>query len=294
MTHSYDCSIVIPLKNGEKYIAEALDSCIQQETQYNFEIIVCNDGSNDNSLNLVKKFIDKHPKFSLRLINSPKSGIVEALNFGVENANSQIILRFDQDDLMSMARIQTQVKFMNSNPGVVLAGSQIKIFGERSIRDQRKYHYPETNKKILRKIPFANCFAHPAVAFRKDIFNSVGGYRPGTDGCEDYDLWLRMVCEGDTVNLHQQLTSYRLHYGQHSYQYESDILLKKVNSLFKALFATRKASQDIKGIYSVNQLSNFLLFTSIFLHLCKIIYVFFKDLLFRTFNNRSREFRQEN
>jgi len=283
MIHSYDCSIVIPLKNGEKYIEEALNSCIQQETQYEFEIIVCNDGSNDNSLNLVKTFIDNHPKFSLRLINSPKSGIVEALNFGIENANSQIIIRFDQDDLMSMARIQTQVKFMNSNPGVVLAGSQIKIFGERGIRDDSKYLYPETNEKILRKIPFANCFAHPAVAFRKDIFNSVGGYRPGTDGCEDYDLWLRMVREGETANLHQQLTSYRLHYGQHSYNYKSGILLKKVNSLFKALFSKRKATQNNKEIYSVNKLSKLLLFISIFLHMCKIVYVFFKDFLFRTF-----------
>jgi len=283
MIHSYDCSIVIPLKNGEKYIEEALNSCIQQETQYEFEIIVCNDGSNDNSLNLVKTFIDNHPKFSLRLINSPKSGIVEALNFGIENANSQIIIRFDQDDLMSMARIQTQVKFMNSNPGGVLAGSQIKIFGERGIRDDSKYLYPETNEKILRKIPFANCFAHPAVAFRKDIFNSVGGYRPGTDGCEDYDLWLRMVREGETANLHQQLTSYRLHYGQHSYNYKSGILLKKVNSLFKALFSKRKATQNNKEIYSVNKLSNLLLFISIFLHMCKIVYVFFKDFLFRTF-----------
>ena len=283
MIHSYDCSIVIPLKNGEKYIEEALNSCIQQETQYEFEIIVCNDGSNDNSLNLVKTFIDNHPKFSLRLINSPKSGIVEALNFGIENANSQIIIRFDQDDLMAMARIQTQVKFMNSNPGVVLAGSQIKIFGERDIRDDSKYLYPETNEKILRKIPFANCFAHPAVAFRKDIFNSVGGYRPGTDGCEDYDLWLRMVREGETANLNQQLTSYRLHYGQHSYNYKSGILLKKVNSLFKALFSKRKATQNNKEIYSVNKLSNLLLFISIFLHMCKIVYVFFKDFLFRTF-----------
>ena len=281
MANSYDCSVVIPLKNGEKYIEEALNSCIEQQTQYIFEIIVCNDKSNDNSLNIVNNFIDKHPKFSLKLINSSGSGIVEALNFGIENANSQIILRFDQDDLMSTARIQTQVKFMKSNSGVVLAGSQIKIFGERRIRNVRKYLYPESNEKILRKIPFTNCFAHPAVAFRKDIFKAVGGYRVGTDGCEDYDLWLRMVREGETVNLHQQLTSYRLHYGQHSYEYKSGILLKKVNSLFKALSSSRKVQQDKNEIYTVNRLSNLSLFVSMFLHLCKIAYVFLKDFLFR-------------
>lgn len=281
MANSYDCSVVIPLKNGEKYIEEALNSCIEQQTQYIFEIIVCNDKSNDNSLNIVNNFIDKHPKFSLKLINSSGSGIVEALNFGIENANSQIILRFDQDDLMSTARIQTQVKFMKSNLGVVLAGSQIKIFGERRIRNARKYLYPESNEKILRKIPFTNCFAHPAVAFRKDIFKAVGGYRVGTDGCEDYDLWLRMVREGETVNLHQQLTSYRLHYGQHSYEYKSGILLKKVNSLFKALSSSRKVQQDKNEIYTVNRLSNLSLFVSMFLHLGKIAYVFLKDFLFR-------------
>lgn len=281
MANSYDCSVVIPLKNGEKYIEEALNSCIEQQTQYIFEIIVCNDKSKDNSLNIVNNFIDKHPKFSLKLINSSGSGIVEALNFGIENANSQIILRFDQDDLMSTARIQTQVKFMKSNSGVVLAGSQIKIFGERRIRNMRKYLYPESNEKILRKIPFTNCFAHPAVAFRKDVFKAVGGYRAGTDGCEDYDLWLRMVREGETVNLHQQLTSYRLHYGQHSYEYKSGILLKKVNSLFKALSSSRKVQQDKNEIYTVNRLSNLSLFVSMFLHLCKIAYVFLKDFLSR-------------
>ena len=283
MNNSYDCSIVIPLKDGEKYIEEALNSCIQQQTQYNFEIIVCNDGSNDKSLKLVKNLINVHPKVSLKLINSPRSGIVEALNFGIDNANSQIILRFDQDDLMSMTRIQTQVKFMKSNTGVVLAGSQIKIFGERGIRDERKYVYPESNEKILRKIPFSNCFAHPAVAFRKDIFKAVGGYRSGTDGCEDYDLWLRMVCKGEAVNLHQQLTSYRLHYGQHSYMHKSGILLKKINSLFNALSRSRKSHQNKNQVYKASQLSNFLLFTSIFLHLCKIVYVFFKDFIFRIF-----------
>jgi glycosyltransferase involved in cell wall biosynthesis len=281
MNNTYDCSVVIPLKDGEKYIEEALNSCIQQQTQYNFEIIVCNDGSNDNGLNLVKNFIKSHPRVSLKLIDSPRPGIVEALNFGIDNATSQIILRFDQDDLMSMTRIQTQVEFMKSNPEVVLAGSQIKTFGERRIRDERKYRYPESNDKILRKIPFANCFAHPAVAFRKDIFKSVGGYRLGTDGCEDYDLWLRMVCEGKSVNLHQQLTSYRLHYGQHSFNYKSSILIKKVNSLFKALSSSRKAQKYNNELYIVNRLSNFLLFVSIFLHLCKIIYVFFRGIVFR-------------
>ncbi len=275
MTNSYDCSVVIPLKNGEKYIEEALSTCINQQTQYSFEIIVCNDGSNDNSQNLVKNFINNHPEFSLKLINSPKSGIVEALNFGIENANSQIILRFDQDDLMSVARIQTQVRFMNSNPGVVLAGSQIKTFGERTISDKRKYLYPESNKKILRKIPFANCFAHPAVVFRRDIFKAVGGYRGGSDGCEDYDLWLRMVRQGEVVNLNQQLTLYRLHYGQHSYKHKSGILLKKVNSLFKALFLTGKHQNS--EIYKANRLSKLSLLASIFLHFIRVAYVFSKD-----------------
>ena len=275
MTNSYDCSVVIPLKNGEKYIEEALSTCIYQQTQYSFEIIVCNDGSNDNSLNVVKNFINSHPEFSLKLINSPKPGIVEALNFGIENSNSQIILRFDQDDLMSVARIQTQVKFMNSNPGVVLAGSQIKTFGERRISDERKYVYPESNKEILRKIPFANCFAHPAVVFRRDIFKAVGGYRVGSDGCEDYDLWLRMVRQGEVVNLNQQLTSYRLHYGQHSYKYKSGILLKKVNSLSKALFLTGKPQSS--EIYKANRLSKLSLLASIFLHLIRVAYVFSKD-----------------
>jgi hypothetical protein len=101
------------------------------------------------------------------------------------------------------------------------------------------------------------------------------------NGIEDYDLWLRMVCEGETVNLHEQLTSYRLHYGQHSYNYKSGILLKKLISLLRAVSASRKVHQNNNEIYSTKRLSRFFLFISIFLHLCKIVYVFVKGFLFR-------------
>lgn len=281
MNNSYDCSIVIPLKNGEEYIEAALNSCIQQKTQYDFEIIVCNDKSKDNSLNLVKKLIEMHPTTSLKLIDSPRSGLVETLNFGIDNANSQVILRFDQDDLMDIARVQTQVKFMQSSPRVVLAGSQIKTFGERKLHDDKKYVYPESNEKILRKLPFSNCFAHPAVAFRKEVFKAVGGYRLGTDGCEDYDLWLRMVVAGEIINLHEQLTSYRLHYKQHSYMHKSGILVKKVKSLWNALFSSRINLRDNNYAYTANKLSKISLLTSIFLHSLRIFNVFIQNIFIR-------------
>jgi len=279
MDYSYDCSVVIPLKNGEKYIKEALSSCIAQQTQYNFEIVICNDGSDDNSLRVIKKFIDSNSQYSFKLIDSPRPGIVEALNFAIENSKSDLILRFDQDDLMSVERIQTQVKFMKCNPGVVLAGSQINIFGDREINNEKKYKYPEENEEILKKIPFSNCFAHPAVAFRKDVFKGVGGYRVGLDGCEDYDLWLRMVRQGKVINLHQKLTYYRLHYEQHSYKYKSTIILKKIDSLSRALFLIDKTQKSER--FEANRISKFSLLTSIILHIIRVAYVFPKDFGFR-------------
>lgn len=283
MTTKYDCSVVIPVKNGDSFVKEAILSCLQQKTKYNFEIIVCNDNSTDNSLEIIKKIIGSSPNVSLNLINSPRPGIVETLNHAIANAKSQLIVRLDQDDLMSIDRIQTQIQFLFSNLDVVLVGSQIAIFGERKISASRKYVYPETHQKIVRKLPFTNCFAHPAVAFRKEVFTAVGGYRQKLDGCEDYDLWLRMVGKGKVANLSQQLTSYRLHYKQHSHKHKQKILLLKLYSLLLALWSSCQHLKCGNNKKVDTRLSTFFLLLSITLHLGKIVIMTFRSTLIKAF-----------
>ena len=200
MTHSYDCSIVIPLKNGEKYIEEALNSCIQQETQYDFEIIVCNDGSNDNSLNLVKKFIDKYPKFALRLINSPKSGIVEALNFGIENANSEWVTLFEFDDEYAAIWFDNVKKYSSYYPNVqafmpvvvdvdekgVFAGFTNEAVFAANFAMELGY----LTNDILQD--YQN-FQSAGMVFKKSVYDDFGGFKSSIKLTFVYEFLLRLT-----------------------------------------------------------------------------------------------------
>ena len=273
MNYILDCSIVIPVKNGEKYIIEALTSCINQQTKYKYEILVCNDNSTDKSISIIKSFILSKKNNFIKLYNVPSTGLVSALNFGVSKASSNIILRLDQDDLMLKDRIKLQVDYLNLHPNTVLVGSQIKIFGERSGKEKTKYLYPNDYKKIIRKLPFSNCFAHPSVAFKKDAFIKAGGYRSGTDGCEDYDLWLRMIKIGKAANLNKILTAYRTHNEQHSYNNKTIILKKKIATQY-FIFTSDKYSLNNKNKgNNFLELSKTFLLISILLHVFKLILV---------------------
>lgn len=204
-----DASILIPVKDAEDFISESLQSCLNQVTEYSFEIILVDDYCIDKTLEIAN-LVAKKANSLIRIIPNQGSGISEALNTGLHAAIGEFILRHDADDKMLPGRIQTQITYARANPKLTLLGGQISFIGAFNTH-LRPNIYP-TEDFELRKMLSRGCFfAHPTVLFRRADAIDIGGYNKHVDGAEDYELWLLLARLGQIRNLGEVLTEYRLH-----------------------------------------------------------------------------------
>ncbi len=114
-------SVVIPVFNGEAYLAEAIDSVLNQ-THQDFELILVNDGSTDNSLRIMQEYAVRDGR--IRIIDQENQGRCEAFNRGLEVAEYEWVARLDADDVYLQDKIEKQLAFVKMNPQVFLVGTQ--------------------------------------------------------------------------------------------------------------------------------------------------------------------------
>ena len=203
-------SVVLPCHGSLPYIQETVDSLIHQ-TFSEFEVIVVNDRIAYEDIDYVKELSRLDSRF--RVVDSYGHGISAALNTGISHTNSNFIARIDADDIMDLLRLEIQHQEITLRKEVLCVGSQLKIINEFG-KLIRHTNFPEYCDQIREMMTLRNVVAHPSVLFRKDAFLKVGSYRSFFDGAEDYDLWLRLIKSGEIVNLHESLTSYRIHSAQ--------------------------------------------------------------------------------
>jgi GT2 family glycosyltransferase len=217
-------SVVMPVYNSEEYASEAIESILNQ-TEKDFEFIIIDDGSTDNSEKIIKSFHDQRIKY----FKKPHSGIIDSLNFGIKEARSEFIARMDSDDISIPERLEKQILFFKNNPDYALVGScAIKIdeFGEES----GNLDYPPVSWKEIKKYSLLhNPFIHPTVMFKKELILTVGGYR-NFKHAEDYELWTRIIYKYPCANIAEPLLKYRIHSKQITEK-------RKVTSLFVRFFA---------------------------------------------------------
>ena len=199
-------TVLIPNLNGGKYLEEALISCLKQT--HPCKILIVDNGSTDNSLEILKNYSDKYD--SVSFLRVPEKGISNALNYGLSRIDTEYICRLDSDDFMVPWRVQMQVTKMIENPNLILVGSQVEYIGHMQT-EKRYSNYPSDSDSIKRAMCWSNPIAHPAVFFRTSVIRQAGGYKAHFDGAEDFDLWLRLLEFGDFINLNSPLTKYRIH-----------------------------------------------------------------------------------
>lgn len=198
-------SVVMPVYNGEKYLEESITSVLNQ-TYANFEFIIINDASTDNSLKIIKSFRDKR----IKLVNSKKNlGVAKSLNTGLKLAFGEYIARFDADDICYNKRLEKQKKFLDKNTEYVLVGSAAEIISDSGeyIGDTSSFNEDDIKRTIFLK----NCLIHPSVMFRKDKVLEAGGYKDFFDGAEDYELWFRLLNRGKFFVIEEKLIKKRIH-----------------------------------------------------------------------------------
>ena len=119
-------SVLLPAYNAEKFLKESIDSILCQ-TYSNFELIIINDGSNDNTQTIIDAYDDSRIKC---ITNSQNKGLIDSLNEGILSCTGIYIIRMDADDIAFKHRIQTQVEFLQLNPHVAMVGAHALFFNE--------------------------------------------------------------------------------------------------------------------------------------------------------------------
>lgn len=181
-----------------KYFDKSITSILNQ-TYTDFEFIICDDGSTDNTYHLLEQYAKKDSRIIL-LKNEKNLGLAASLNKCLSIAQGEFIARHDCDDYCDPQRIEKQIAYLKEHTDISVLGTQSYLFDENGVWGKDRFPLQITNKDFL----FTSPYRHGSVVFRKDALLKAGGYRvcKQTYRCEDYDLFMHMqtFCKGATLD----------------------------------------------------------------------------------------------
>jgi glycosyltransferase involved in cell wall biosynthesis len=202
--------VIIPVKDGARYVGEALQSILDQDLE-EIEVIVVDDGSSDDSAAIASSLGTRDDR--VKVVANRGKGIVDALNMGISLARAPLVARMDCDDVSLPDRLRRQVACFGADPDLQLLGTA----GLRIDRDGRPagpMDVPVGDEPLRDALSRYNPMLHPTVMFRTEAVRRVGGYRRAFTYAEDYDLWLRLSETGKLTNMNARLVKLRSHPGQ--------------------------------------------------------------------------------
>lgn len=181
-------SIIIPTCNRANYLAEALNS-VQSQTYNDFELIVVDDGSTDDTEEIIKKTSQK-----IKYFYQENKGVSAARNKGILNSSGEFISFLDSDDLWEKRKLEKQVDFFNENREAKICYTD-EIWIRKGMRvNQMKKHAKHSGGIFEMSLPLCIISAS-SVMIKREVFNKVGLFDESLQVCEDYDLWLRISKE---------------------------------------------------------------------------------------------------
>lgn len=205
-------SVIMPVYNAEDYLSQAIESILSQ-TLADFEFIIIDDGSTDDSLNIIKTYSD--PRIIL-ICNETNLKLIPTLNKGLDAARGQYIACMHADDISLPERLTRQVEFMDLNPSIGVCGTWAETFGECEQSIWRFTTHPDEVKCMLL---FGCCIVHPSVMLRRTIVETGIRYSPLYPHGEDYALWVQIAKTYDIANIPEVLLKYRRSASQLSTKY---------------------------------------------------------------------------
>lgn len=202
-------SVVMPVYNGERYLAAAVESILDQSHR-EFEFIIVDDGSTDRTPAILDEYA--HLDSRIRVHHQPNSGVVAALNTGISLSSADWIARMDADDIALPQRLETQLRGVAQRPGCVVLGSRVLLIDPDG-RPIMPFSIITSHAEIdATHLAGGGCvICHPSVLLHREAVLSVGGYRQEMNTAEDIDLFLRLAEIGRVENLPDCLLHYRLH-----------------------------------------------------------------------------------
>ena len=198
--------MLLPVYNEEKYIKTSLDS-ISNQTLRDINILICDDCSTDNTLNVIKEYKEKDPRIQI-FRNSSNVGIVKTRNKLFDLSQSEYLAICDADDLYARNRLQVQLDFLKVNKDIDAVSSNfIHGIGSSSI-----CKFPLETNLIYAYLYLKNVFPNPGAMIRKSSLHQINiKYREDYQYASDFDFWSRMSEFGKLANVDECLFSYRIH-----------------------------------------------------------------------------------
>lgn len=206
MTKNKKVTVLLPVYNAEKYIEEAIESVLNQ-TYRDFRLLLIDDGSTDKSSDLIHNFTDDRIDY---IKNEKNMGITKTLNRGLDLINSEYIIRMDSDDICYPNRFFEQVKFMDQNTEIVVAGTNIKKISDQS---KTKVSTVATNpEQVKTELLFNSPLRHPTTILRNKVLKKENfKYSEEYIATEDYGLWIEISKKYKLTNINKVLLDYRIH-----------------------------------------------------------------------------------
>ncbi|BEG97883.1 glycosyltransferase family 2 protein [Bacteroides sedimenti] len=219
-------SVVLCTYNDEKYIAESIQSILDQTYPY-FEFIIIDDGSTDETNKIIKSFVDSR----IILIEKANTGLIDSLNIGFARAKYDWVARMDGDDISLPERLETQVKYIKNSVAVI--GSQCALINENGDTIGHTW-FKSKHRDIIHFMKIGlPVLAHPSVLINKKMFDLSNGYDKLMYVAEDFDLWCKLSHYGELMNINKELLCLRKHSSNiSSLKQDSQFLNTKI-ALFK-------------------------------------------------------------
>lgn len=199
-------SVIMPVYNAEENLAESIQSILNQSFA-DFEFLVFNDGSTDDSAVIIEKFAKSDSRITF-FNYSQNLGYIKRLNEGIKTSKGKYIARMDSDDISHQDRFYLQFKKLEANPKLVVCGSSYQNIGTK----KGVAILPTTNTDIKLKLLSITPFCHPSVLIRKSILTDHAIYYDEKSvPFEDFELWTRLAMYGEFHNISKVLLFYRNH-----------------------------------------------------------------------------------
>lgn len=201
-------SVVMSCFNAAAFITEAIESILNQ-TFADFELILIDDGSTDETLDIIKQYELKDSR--IIVIQKENTGQTDSLNVGIQAAIGKWIARLDADDIALPTRLERQLAYVESTPNIVLLGTGcIEI--NASGYPIKKYYYPGKHSRLVKRLYLNKAFPpHSSFLCRADVVKRICGYNTRFRCFQDKDLWLRLVEQGEIACLDKPLVKIRKH-----------------------------------------------------------------------------------
>jgi glycosyltransferase involved in cell wall biosynthesis len=200
-------SVLLPVYNGSRYLAAAIESVLRQAWR-DFELIVIDDGSTDDSATIAASFAD--PRVVI-LRSERNLGLVATLNRGLESARGELVARLDADDVADPRRLEAQVARFRADACLVALGTAITYIDHEGAVVSRPGRQARGSAMLRWRLLRGTCLYHPTLMLHRGRAGAEARYDAAFEHAEDYELLLRLSRRYDLDNLPDRLVAQRLH-----------------------------------------------------------------------------------